>query len=81
MNLLEAVPWAKVASHLHEQVEGLSGPQGALVGAGLGAATAIAAMAVTNRKIHVPTLLAGVAVGVAYGAADKKLLPDVRPFP
>jgi hypothetical protein len=72
--MFENIPWDQVAIQLRDQADKLSGPKGALVGAGLGVATTMAAMSASSRKTTLPILLAGVAIGIAYGATDRKLL-------
>ena len=74
MNVFENVQWDKVAGNLRDQADKMSGWQGALIGAGLGVVTTVAAMKAADRNVTVPILLAGAAMGVAYGAADKRLL-------
>ena len=76
MNLFENVPWDRVAMNLREQADAQSGVQGALIGAGLGLVTTVAAMRAVGRKPTVPMLLTGAALGIAYGAADTKAMTD-----
>lgn len=78
MNLFDAIPWDAVAVNLRTQADEMSGVEGGLLGAGLGVVTAVAAMKATGRPVNVPLLLAGAAVGIAYGAADMKALKDGR---
>lgn len=74
MNLFESVPWEEVAANLREQADAQSGVKGALIGAGLGVVTATAAMKAAGRKPTVALLLTGAAVGIAYGAAERKAI-------
>jgi hypothetical protein len=74
MNLFENVSWEEVAANLREQADAQSGAKGALIGAGLGVVMTVAAMRATGRKPTVALLLTGAAVGIAYGAADKKVI-------
>ena len=74
MNFLEMVPWSNVAAHLHDRVETASGFEGAVIGAALGAATTMATAIAMSRKPTATAVLAAAAVGMAYGAADKKHL-------
>jgi hypothetical protein len=74
MNLLETVPWAKVAAHLHDRIENATGFEGAVIGAALGAATTLATAASMSRKPSATAVLAAAAVGMAYGVTDKKSL-------
>ena len=76
MNLFDAIPWDAVAANLRAQADEMSGVEGGLLGAGLGVVTTVAAMKATGRPVSVPLLLAGAAVGIAYGAADRKMLGD-----
>jgi hypothetical protein len=70
----EQVPWDRVAAQLREQADAQSGTRGALIGAGLGVVSTVAALQAVGKKPTVPLLLTGAAMGVAYGAADKTLL-------
>jgi hypothetical protein len=72
MTFFDDLPLESVAAHLREQADELSGVQGAVLGAGLGVVTALAAMKAAGRKPNVSLLLTGAAVGMAYGATDKK---------
>jgi glucose-6-phosphate-specific signal transduction histidine kinase len=74
MNVFENVPWDRVAGNLRDQADKMSGWQGAVVGAGLGVITTVAAMKAVSREVTIPILIAGAAMGLAYGAADKRLI-------
>lgn len=74
MNWFEQVQWSEVAAQLREQVDAQSGARGALIGAGLGVVTTVAALQAAGRRPTVPMLLTGAAMGVAYGAMDKARL-------
>lgn len=78
MNLFDSIPWDAVAANLRAQADEMSGVEGGLLGAGLGVVTTVAAMKAAGRPVNVPLLLAGAAMGVAYGAADLKALKDER---
>lgn len=74
MNVFEAVPWDSVAANVRDQVDKLTGAQGALLGAGLGAVTTMAALRATNQPMSIPLLIAGALMGAGYGAADKEAI-------
>lgn len=71
MNDVQNAPWEQIAAALADKVERLEGFEGALVGAGLGAAAAIASLKAVNRKIEPVAVLAAAAAGIAYGAVRK----------
>lgn len=74
MNLFDNIPLGAVADDLRKRTDLASGVEGALLGAGLGVVTTIAAMRATSQALTVPKLLAGAALGLAYGVTDKRLI-------
>ena len=74
MNLFDNIPLDAVADDLRKKTDQASGVEGALLGAGLGVVTTVATMRATAQKLTVPKLLAGAALGLAYGVADKRLI-------
>lgn len=70
MSLINELPLDAVAAELRARADAASGVEGALFGAGLGVVTTIAAARGTSGKLSIPALLAGAALGLAYGAVD-----------
>lgn len=73
-NIMEHLPMRAVVGHLKESVDRTSGIEGAAYGAALGVFTAMATAKAGAKKLTVPTVLAGAALGVAYGVVDKRLI-------
>ncbi|MFN4092178.1 MAG: hypothetical protein ACK4FG_04710 [Brevundimonas sp.] len=59
---------------LQKRVAERSGWEGGLLGAGLGAISVVTALKAANREVTPTMVLTGAVVGIALGAADKKLL-------
>jgi hypothetical protein len=78
MNIFELLPWQGIAEHLRRQAEAGSGIQGAIVGAGFGAATAMAKMANSDAKDRIRIIATGAALGAALGAADNSHFRDLK---
>ncbi len=76
MNIFELLPWQGIAEHLRGRAEASSGVEGAIIGAGFGAATALASIGRSGNDDPFKKIATGVALGVAFGAADNRLLRD-----
>ena len=74
MTNFKDVPWDKIVDHLRDEVVQASGTRGALLGAGLGAASAIANLNAKNKPVSPLAVLAASLVGLAIGAADKSVI-------
>ncbi len=74
MNDLDRFPLGDIQLKLQEMVATRSGWEGGLLGAGLGAISMVTAMKAANREVTPTMVLTGAVVGIALGAADKKLL-------
>jgi hypothetical protein len=74
MNLFDNIPLDLIAGDLRRRTDMASGIEGALLGAGLGVLTTVAAMKATSQKLTGPAVITGALLGLAYGISDKRLL-------
>lgn len=74
MDWFNMLPLGDIQLELQKRVAERSGWEGGLLGAGLGAISVVAAMKAANREVTPSMVLTGAVVGIALGAADKKLL-------
>ncbi len=74
MDFLDGVPWERVAANLRAQAEAHAGVEGGVIGAGLGLAATVAAFRAMDRKPTLGMLLAGTAIGIAYGAVERSVM-------
>lgn len=74
MEWFNRLPLGEIQLELQKRVAERSGWEGGLLGAGLGAISVVAAMKAANREVSPTMVLTGAVVGIALGAADKKLL-------
>lgn len=76
MEWLGKLPLGDIQLELQKRVAERSGWEGGLLGAGLGAISVVTALKAANREVTPTMVLTGAVVGIALGAADKKLLQD-----
>jgi hypothetical protein len=74
MEWLGKLPLGDIQLELQKRVAERSGWEGGLLGAGLGAISVVTALKAANREVTPTMVLTGAVVGIALGAADKKLL-------
>lgn len=76
MNMFDSIPLETLLKDVRQRAKQASGVEGAVLGAGLGVLSTMAAVRAHSGKLTAPVLLAGAALGIAYGVADKRLIQD-----
>jgi hypothetical protein len=74
MNIFELLPWNEIAQHLRRHAEAGSGIEGAIIGAGFGAATAMSKLANSDTTDRAKKIATGAVIGAAFGATDNRYL-------